>query len=127
MTPEAQEFIERAVDTVHQLEILALLRRSPDRFWRADEIAAALSVMTTAVASGLSGLHAKGVLAADGVNPVAYRYEPRSVVLHAGVESLVAAYETDPLPVIKAVLNKPPRALRTFSDAFLFRRRHVRD
>lgn len=123
MTPEAEEFIERAVDTIHQLEILVLLRRSPDRFWRLEEIAAALRMTSTTVASSVSGLHANGVLAADDANPVAYRYEPRTIAVHAGVESLVVAYETDPLPVVKAVLNKPPHALRTFSDAFLFRRR----
>lgn len=123
MTPEAEEFIERAVDTIQQLEILMLLRRSRDRFWRVDEIAAELQMANTTVASSLSGLHANGVLVAEAANPAAYRYDPRSIVLHAGAESLAAAYETDPLPVLKAVLNKPPRELRTFSDAFLFRRR----
>ena len=122
MTPEAEEFIERAVDTIHQLAILMLLRRSSDCFWRVDEIAANLQMTSGTVVSSVSGLHANGVLVADGADPVGYRYEPRSIALHAGVESLAAAYETDPLPVLKAVLNKPPRALRTFSDAFLVRR-----
>jgi hypothetical protein len=36
---------------------------------------------------------------------------------------LIAAYESDPLTVVKSVLNEPPGALSTFSDAFLFRRR----
>ena len=123
MTPEAEEFIERAVDTIHQVEILMLLRRSPDRFWRVDAIAAELMMTDTTVASSLSGLRANGVLVAEDANPGGYRYGPRSLALHAGVESLAAAYEADPLPVLKAVLNKPPRALRSFSDAFLFRRR----
>jgi hypothetical protein len=123
VTPEAQEFVDRVIDTIHQLEILILLRRSPDRFWRVDEIAAQLSMTTKAVTSSVSGLQHNGVLTADDANPVAYRYDPRSIALLAGVESVAAAYETDPLPVVKAVLNKPPRALRTFSDAFLFRRR----
>ena len=117
MTQEAEEFIERAVDTIHQLEILLLLRRSSDRFWRVDEIAANLHMTSGTVASSVSGLHANGVLVADGADPVAYRYEPRSTVLHAGVESLAAAYETDPLPVLKAVLTKSPRTLRTFFGA----------
>ena len=123
MTPEAEEFIERAVDTIHQLEILMLLRRSHDRFWRVDEIAAELQMTAATVASSVSGLHANGVLAVEDTNPAAYRYEPRSIGLHAGVESLAASYEADPLPVLRAVLNKPPRALQTFSDAFLARRR----
>lgn len=42
VTPEAEYFIERAVDSIHELEILILLRRSSDRFWRVDEIAAEL-------------------------------------------------------------------------------------
>jgi hypothetical protein len=123
VTPEAREFIERTVDTIRQLDILMLLRRSPDRVWRADEIASELQMTTATVSASVGGLHASGVLATEGANPVAYRYEPRSITLHAGVESVAAAYETDPLPVVRAVLDKPPRALRTFSDAFLFRRR----
>jgi hypothetical protein len=114
VTHEAEEFIERAVDTIHQLEILMLLRRSPDHLWRLDEIAANLRMTSATVASSASGLHASGVLAAGDADPVAYRYEPRSIALHAGVESLAAAYEIDPLPLLKAVLNKPPRAVRTF-------------
>jgi hypothetical protein len=123
VTPEAEEFIERAVDTIHQLEILMLLRRSPDRFWRVDEVAAELRMSLVTVVSSMSGLRTNGLLARESTDPDAYRYEPRTIALHAGVESVAAAYETDPLPVVKAVLGKPPRALRTFSDAFLFRRR----
>ena len=123
MTPEAEEFIERVIDTIHQLEVLMLLYRSPTRFWRIGEIAAELEITSRTVASSVGGLHKSGVLVAGGTDPVGYRYEPRSVALHAGAESLVAAYESDALLVVKTVLNKPPRALRTFLDAFLFRRR----
>jgi hypothetical protein len=123
LTPEAEEFIERVVDTIHQLEVLMLLHRSPHRFWRIDEIAGALEITSRTVTSSVVGLHKNGVLVAEGTDPVGYRYEPRSVALHAGAESLVAAYAVDALLVVKSVLEKPPRALRTFSDAFLFRRR----
>jgi len=123
VTPEAEEFIERAVDTIHQLEILILLRRSHGRFWGVDEIAAELRMTAATVTSSVVGLHANGVLSAEDTTRPAYRYQPRSIALHAGVESLAAAYETDPLPVLRAVLNKSPRDLRTFSDAFLFWRR----
>lgn len=100
-----------------------LLRRSPDRAWGVDEIARELRMTEATVTASAAGLNANGVLAADHADGPHYRYQPATVALHAGVESLVAAYELDPLPVVKAVLNKPPRALRTFSDAFLFRRR----
>ena len=99
-----------------------LLHRSPNRLWRIDEIAAELQIKSTTVASSLGGLHKNGVLVAGGTDPIGYRYGPNSVTLHAGAESLVAAYEADPLLVVKTVLGKPPRALRTFSDAFLLRR-----
>jgi hypothetical protein len=102
-----------------------LLRRSADRAWRVDEIAAELRMSRETVTVSAAGLHTNDVLAADPTEPVQYRYQPATVALHAGVESLLAAYETDPLPVLKALLNKPPRTLRTFSDAFLFRRRRT--
>ena len=100
-----------------------LLRRSADRAWRAGEIASELGMTEATVTASAAGLNASCVLAADLEDGPRYRYQPSTVALHAGVESLVAAYENDPLPVVKAVLNTPPRALRTFSDAFLFRRR----
>ena len=102
-----------------------LLRRFPDRAWRVDEIATALRMSHETVTVSATGLHANSVLAAEPTEPVQYRYQPGTVALHAGVESLLAAYESDPLAVVKAVLNKPPRTLRTFSDAFLFRRRRT--
>jgi hypothetical protein len=105
--------------------MLMLLRRLPDRLWRVDEIATELGMSEPTVAASAAGLLAGGVLASETTEPRRFRYQPRTVALHAGVESLVAAYESDPLTVLKAVLNKPPRALRTFSDAFLFRRRRT--
>lgn len=104
-----------------------LLRRSPERIWRVDEIAAALGMSRAIVTTCVDGLARNGVVAVETKEPTGdadrVRYQPASVALHAGVESLVAAYQADPLPVVKAVLDRPPRALRTFSDAFLFRRR----
>ena len=122
MTPEAAEFIERTIDTIQQLEILILLRQSSGRVWSVREIADEIQMSTATVASNVTALHSAGVLVAQPERD-AYRYEPQSIALHAGVESLLAAYEADPLPVVKAVFEKPPRALRTFSDAFLFRPR----
>jgi DNA-binding IclR family transcriptional regulator len=87
------------------------------------DISQELGMSEATVVTSLSGLEQHGILAMESTSPPQFRYQPRTVSLHAGVESVTAAYEADPLPVVKAVLNKPPRALRTFSDAFLFRRR----
>ena len=102
-----------------------LLHRSPNLFWRIDEIAAELQFKRTTVASSLGGLHKNGVIVAGDTDPVGYRYEPRSVALDGSGESLVAAYETDPLLVVKVVFSKPPRALAKHNP--LQRRRRVRE
>jgi hypothetical protein len=122
VTPEIAEFIERAIDTIQQLEILFLLRGKPDRVWRVGEIAAEVRMTTTTAALNVSALHAFGLLVVEAADGDGYRYEPHSITLHAGVEGLVAAHETDPVSVLTAVFNKPPRALRTFADALLLRR-----
>ena len=117
MTPETATFIERAVDTIHQLEVLMLLRRSPGRFWRVEEVADQLRMSAATVGASARGLQAHGVLVTEDASAVAYQYHPQSIALHADVENLVAAYETDPLQVVKAVLDKGSRGFRTFSDA----------
>ena len=100
-----------------------LVRRSTGRAWSVDEVAQELNMSTGVVGASVVGLCKSGVLVTEQETPTRYRYQPRTLGLHAGAESLCAAYEADPIAVVKAVLNTAPRALRTFSDAFLFRRR----
>lgn len=123
LSPEAEDFVARIIESIHQVELLMLLRRTPDRWWTAEAIAHELRESAMIVSAGLVGLRAHGLVAVQGLVPMTYRYEPSSMRLHAGVESLAAAYEGTPLVLAKAVATKSGQTLRTFADAFRIRRR----
>jgi hypothetical protein len=124
LLPEADEFIAQHIDTIHQLDVLVLMRHASDRAWSIDEIAEALGKSSSTVRSSVAGLLASGIVAySPDESSGEWKYQPRSVALHAGVESVIEAYESDAVGVVKAVFNKPSRALRSFADAFVFRRR----
>jgi hypothetical protein len=122
LSPEAAEFVVRFIESIHQVELLMLLRRTPDRWWTADDIARELRESSLIVSADLLGLRTYGLVAVQSAVPMTYRYEPGSVHLHAGVESLAAAYQETPLALAKAVAKRPDRVLRTFADAFRLRR-----
>jgi hypothetical protein len=122
LSPEAADFVARFIESIHQIELLMLLRRTPDQWWTADEIARELHEPAPIVSADLSGFRGHGLVAVQSMVPMTYRYEPGSVHLHAGVESLAAAYQETPLALAKAVAERPDRVLRTFADAFRLRR-----
>jgi hypothetical protein len=122
LPPEAEDFVAGVIDSIHQVELLMLLRRTPDRWWTAEELAHELRQSPMIVSADLLGLRAHALIACQSQLPTTYRYEPSSVRAHAGVESLAAAYAETPLLLGKAIASKS-EALRTFSDAFRIRRR----
>jgi hypothetical protein len=123
LSVEAEEFVARAIESIEQVEVLLLLRGGSERWWTADQIARELGMTTTAADIDASALQAKGLLATQGTSPRTYRYEPRNLLLLAGAESVAAAYKDQPVILAKAIASRSEQVLRTFSDAFLFRRR----
>lgn len=109
-------FIRAAVRSVWTLELLLLLRRTPDRAWSTDEIVRELRSSANAVNGGLAALRQAGVVAEmdDG----RHRYQPAAPPLDAIVAGIAAAYAQQPMTVINTILSTPDAKIQSFANAF---------
>lgn len=112
-----EQFIASSIRTVEDVEILALLSRSPDTFWTADAIAQHLTLKPESVANSCRELVGRGLLATGGSGP-AFRFAPADEQRREDVLSLVAAYRDRRVGVINAIYSANLTRLRSFADAF---------
>jgi len=119
---ELRELLTGQVDPLVDVEVLLLLHGSPERAWRAEEIAQALHVDAVTTAKHLAAL-VGGRLARTESDPPTYRYAPATPALHDAVEWMRAAYDREPAALVRALYTGPPRAVRSFADAFRLRNR----
>jgi hypothetical protein len=114
-------FIDRAVTSIDQLEILLLLRANPDRVWSADAVSFELRSNPQAAEERLQLLQAAGLLQrASGSDP-GYRYAPGSPTIDDLVTRLGDCYRDYRLRVIERVFKKPD-GLQSFAEAFRFKK-----
>ena len=117
LSPELLAFIERYIDSVEALEILLLLKRSPQTYWAAPAIAEQLGMRPESVSKKLEDLAREGLLrVADGT--IAWRYLPANDEADRNVTALAAAYADKRVSVINAVFSRNLERLRAFSNAF---------
>ncbi len=62
LTPEVHEMIARAFDSVESIEIVMLLRRSPQTFWAAAAVAEQLGMRPEVAAAKLNALQREAIL-----------------------------------------------------------------
>ncbi len=115
-------FIADHIDSVVQLEVLLLFHREPQKAWRAEEVARSIRIDAAWVTSQMAYLQARGLLKrAEGSEPL-YRYGPRTDDLHQAVVQVAQAYAQRRVSVINMIYTKPVDKLRSFSEAFRFRK-----
>ena len=119
---EVLRLIADDLEGMEQVEVLLLLRGDEARAWTADEIAVQLRLRGPSAAKNVAALEERGLAAADGASPPAYRYAPRTEAKRAAVDALLVAYNTRPVTLVKAIYDRPATALRTFADAFRIRK-----
>jgi hypothetical protein len=118
-----QQFIVKYISSVDQLEILLLLKQDPRRAWTADETARALFTQTESVAIRLVELTSQGLLSEKKLAERAvYQYGPRTPDLDAVVTELARVYPAYRVSVINLIFSKPIDKIRTFADAFRFKK-----
>jgi hypothetical protein len=109
-----RDLILRHIDSVQQVEILALLHGHPEKAWTAAELSRTLQIGPASSAEWVERFAAAGLVRpADGG------------VRHAGkraVDDLVDLYARRRTSVIEAIYSKPSTAIQSFSDAFRIRR-----
>jgi hypothetical protein len=118
---DVHRFLHQNVDSVEQLEVLLLLRRTPERAWTSDEVATAVYSHPTSVVRRLAMLLGQGLLRERDSG--SYQYAPRTAELHDTVTRLDHMYHARRVAVITLIASKPIENVRAFSDAFRIRRK----
>jgi predicted ArsR family transcriptional regulator len=117
LSPHIRELIARAFDSVEAVEIVMLLRRSPETFWGAPAVAEQLGIALKTAQAKLDALHHHGIVTV-GERTGAFRYAPKDDTLKAGIDDLAAAYADRRVSVINTIYSANLERLRAFSNAF---------
>jgi len=118
--PRIKQFIDDHLDSVTELELLLLLRSNPSCTWTAQEAGATLYATTEAMALLMGGLSARGLLKShDGDR---FAYQPTTPELASLVDELADLYRQRRATVITLIYSKPMDKIRSFADAFRFRK-----
>jgi hypothetical protein len=118
-----QRFVAQHIHSVEQLEVLLLLRKSPEREWTAGEVSRALSSHPHSVETRMLDLRARGLVASrEGDREFVFRYAPEAG-LDALVDELARAYGERRTSVINLIFSKPIDSVRTLAEAFRLRKK----
>jgi hypothetical protein len=118
ISDHVRRIIAEHFDSIEKLEVLLLLRRTPDKWWNADEVAAELRTSMPSVAERLETLRASRFLEEDDSSARMYRYGPDREELDASVGALEEAYRERRVMVIGLVFSDRTAPVRQFADAF---------
>jgi len=121
MQEDVQAFILSSVRSVWSLELLLVLHRGAMREWGVDELVRETRASSSSVQEGLAMLTRAGLVAACAVGR--FVYLPASTELAGLADRLVQAYVETPMAVIRTILSTPDERIRTFSEAFIIRRK----
>lgn len=116
MSPTAERFIRDSIRSVWELELLLLMRRTPERSWDAGMLERELRSSRMLTAAALLSLTRAGLVAEDP--PGHYRYRPASPQLDLVADELEQAYAQTPAAVMQAIWSAPNSKIQTFADAF---------
>lgn len=124
---EVRRFLANHVNSVEQLEVLLLLRRTADRDWTAAQVADELRIDRASARRRLYDLHRAGLvgLYTSGTEG-RFRYDPSDAHAEA-VDRLADIYVTHRVAVITFIISKPLDEIRSFADAFRIRGKEEED
>jgi hypothetical protein len=117
-------FLRSAVPSVEAAELLLFLSRERERWWTAQEAAAALAPGTAlgeADAARYLALLQAGRLIAVGPDK-RVQYRPGSDALDEHVRTLEQAYRERPVTLIRVIYALRDASIQSFADAFKLKR-----
>jgi hypothetical protein len=112
-------FIREHIRSVWALELLLLMRRSPERAFTSDELVSELRGSSMLVRDSLASFERAGLILRDDDGRV--RYAPAAPMLSDLVDTLDVAYRERSVAVINAIVS-PPDKLQALADAFKIKR-----
>lgn len=122
LSDDIKGFIAEHIRSVEQLEILLFLQRNNSREWSAEDISRELYISPESAADRLADFQTRGFLVMHGSPAPLYRYQPRITSLDRLLRDLATEYELRRVRVINQIFSNPLDHIRTFADAFKFRK-----
>lgn len=112
-------FVDQNIESVEHLEILLLLA-AEERRWTGAEIFQKIQSSQASVDQRLASLVTAGLLAKDSDGK--FHFAPKDDETRKVVKELATAYKGKPVKIIEAIYNRKTDAVRSFADAFKFRK-----
>ena len=129
LSSAALRFLDDHITSVAQLELLLLLRTSPDRDWTLDDLVRELRVEAAWAGQQLRYFTDQGLVdggapptVAASEAPTAWRYRPKTDELATSVTALAQAYLLNRVSLIERIYGRPNNSIRALADAFRVRR-----
>jgi predicted transcriptional regulator len=122
ISDNVKKFIFEYINSLEQLEVLLLLQAKWDKEWSAEEVSKELRIDASSAQARLDDLCEHEILTRGKASPAAYRYNPKKSDLDRAINELVDAYARQRVTVITQIFSKPIDKIRTFSDAFKFKK-----
>lgn len=114
---ELASFVREHMRSVWAVELLLLLRRDPERCWRADALVAELRASANLVQDNLAAFERSGLAICNDAGE--WCYAPANPVLDDLASRLEAAYRERPVSVINLIARPDP--IQGLADAFKWR------
>lgn len=112
-------FVRDRVRSAWTLELLLVLYRAPHP-WRREALVRELRATDALIAENLSLLQSAGLIASTDADH--YVYHPDTPALANLVAALAELYAQKPITVLRTIFTAPNDKIRSFSDAFLFKK-----
>jgi len=119
---EVKRFMTEYIHSLFQLETLLLLYEKKEVDWSIEDTDRQLHMGSQLAGNLLADLHARGLLSLRETPEPLYRYSPSSVQLDQAVSALAMTYKERRVSVISFLFSRPLDKVRSFADAFRFRR-----
>ena len=120
-SPALQSLLQQRLPSIEQIEIVLLLRGDQSRSWPATEVASELKMPQESAAMRLFLLASGGLLMFEPSGVPRYRYTATDAEVESLLGELADLYESDRASVASLV-GAPADPLRSFSDAFKFKK-----
>ena len=121
LSSEAKQFLRTYIQSLEQLEILALMRAQRDREWTAAAIYEEILSNEKSIGVRLAQFEANGLIVSTGKQTPTYRYEPRTAELDAAAQATLQAYRERRVLVTETIFRPETDPAKSFADAFRFK------
>ncbi len=120
---DVQQLLKEQIRSIEKLEILLLLRETPDHGWTANEVYEKVRSSVRSVTLTLEELARQGFLGTTGETPLTtFRFTPQTKSLKEAIEQLAHLYAERRVRIVEAIYSERVSAVDEFAKAFRLRK-----